>query len=332
MEIPHALLEPWMGTAAWLWLVFFAVVGALMVFDLGVLHRGSQVVRAKESVLTTVAYAGVAMAFAGFIAWVLDSDRAGDFVTGYVVEFSLSMDNVFVMAVIMNALGIPSMYRHRVLTWGIIGAIVLRGAMILLGATLVAKFHWLLYIFAAFLLVTGLKMLLFADHEGDMDDNALLKFLRKTMPITKDLHGHHFIVRQTDTLTGRAGWYLTPLLVTLIMIDVADVVFAVDSVPAIFAITLDPFIVFTSNIFAILGLRSLYFALAAMVDRFAYVKYALALVLMFIGGKILAADMFHLVHVPSWMSLAVTFALLTGGVLYSLYRTAREGRATKARR
>ena len=322
MALPVELMSPWMGTPAWMWLSFLAVVGGLMAFDLLVLHRGDAVVRTKDSILTTLGYMTVAMCFAGWLAWVLDGERAGAFVTGYVVEFSLSMDNVFVMVMIMNFFAIPAAYRHRVLTWGILGAIALRGVMILLGAALVAEFHWILYIFAAFLLVTGFKMLLFADHEGRMEDNALLGFLRKHMRVTDDLHGHSFLVRLKDPKTGKAALYMTPLLVALLMIDVADVIFAVDSVPAIFAITLDPFIVFTSNIFAILGLRSLYFALAAAVDRFAYVKYALALVLIFIGAKILVADWWGVIHIGPWASLLVTFLLLGGGVAYSMAKTA----------
>jgi tellurite resistance protein TerC len=199
--------------------------------------------------------------------------------------------------------------------------IVLRGIMIGVGAALVQEFHWVLYVFAGFLIISGIKMLMMADHKTDFNNNPLLKFLRKYGRVTEELHEHRFMVRLKDKTTGHYAWYMTPLFVALILVEVADVVFAVDSVPAIFAITTDPYIVFTSNIFAILGLRALYFTLSGLIDRFAYLKYALAILLIFIGSKIFIVDMLGLEKIPPSLSLGVTFLILATGVIYSLYKT-----------
>jgi tellurite resistance protein TerC len=215
----------------------------------------------------------------------------------------------------------PAKYQHRVLFWGILGVIVLRAIMIGMGAALVAQFHWVLYIFALFLIVTGLKMLMPGDKPMNLEANPVLKFLRRTLPITPGLHQERFFVREPDPMTGRAKSWVTPLFVALILIELVDLVFAVDSIPAIFAITTDPFIVYTSNIFAILGLRALYFALSAVIDRFIYLKQALALVLIFIGSKLFIADVFGWQKFPASVSLAVTLGLIAGGIAYSLYRT-----------
>ncbi len=222
-------------------------------------------------------------------------------------------------------LGIPRAAQHRVLVWGILAAVVLRGLMIGLGAALVHQAHWVLSIFAAFLLYAGVKMLVSRDEEeGDVQDNAAVRWLRRTFRVTPGLHGQRFAVRLPHPKTGKPVLWLTPLALALVLVNGADVIFAVDSVPAIFAITTDTFVVYTSNIFAILGLRALYFALAAMVDRFAYLKTALALILIFIGTKIVVADTFELVHVPAWVSLAVTLVFLAAGISYSLWRTRGE--------
>jgi tellurite resistance protein TerC len=245
--------------------------------------------------------------------------RAGREVTRASLQKSLSMDNVFVIALIFSFFAVPREYQHRVLFWGVLGVIVLRAVMIGLGAALVTQFSWVLYVFGAFLVLTGVKMLWMADHQPDLERNVLLRLLRRVLRVTPRLHGNAFVVRAPHPETGRPVLWATPLLLALCMVEFADLVFAVDSVPAIFAITTDPFIVYTSNIFAILGLRALYFALAAMIHRFAYLKYALALVLVFIGSKIFLVGIVG--KIPAVISLSVTFGLIAGGVLVSLWKT-----------
>jgi tellurite resistance protein TerC len=244
----------------------------------------------------------------------------------FVVEKSLAMDNVFVIAMIFTYFAVPRLYQHRVLFWGILGVIVLRGIMIGAGATLVAEYSWVLYIFAAFLIFTGVKMWLMADQEFDVGGNPLLKLVRRHLRVTDGLHGEKFLVKLPDPKSGRLQWWMTPLMLALLMVELVDLVFAVDSVPAIFAITTDPFIVYTSNIFAILGLRALYFALAAMVHRFHYLKYALSVLLVFIGSKIFLADIANLPggKFPPSLSLAITFAILATGVAWSLWKTRKD--------
>lgn len=313
----------WLGKPIWMWLGFHALVAGLLAFDLGLLHRDKDhEIGVRESLLLTAFYFSLGLAFGGWIWWYLGGQAAQEYVTGLVVEKSLSMDNVFVIAVILSALGIPLATQHRVLVWGILAAVLLRGLMIGLGAALVHQAAWVLSLFAAFLIYAGLKML-FSKEEaaGDVRDHVAVRWLRAKLRITPELHGQRFMVRKVDPRTGRTALWLTPLALALVLVNGADVIFAVDSVPAIFAITTDTFVVYTSNIFAILGLRALYFALAAMVDRFAYLKTALAFILIFIGAKIVVADTFGLVHVPPWVSLAVTVVLLTAGILYSLWRT-----------
>jgi tellurite resistance protein TerC len=251
--------------------------------------------------------------------WYLGAQSGMEYYTGFLIEKSLSMDNVFVIALIFTYLAIPRQYQHRVLFWGIIGVIVLRAIMIGLGAALVSQFSWLLYVFGVFLVLTGIKMLIIADNMPDIGNNPLLKFLRKRMRVTEGVQGNAFFVYQPDPVTGKVVRWATPLFLALCLVEFVDLVFAVDSVPAIFAITTDPFIVYTSNIFAILGLRALYFALAAMIHRFKYLKYALALVLVFIGTKIFLVGIIG--KVPPVISLSVTFGLILGGVLVSLYKT-----------
>ncbi|WP_367237324.1 TerC family protein [Pseudomonas sp. Rh2] len=308
-----------LGTDLSLWLSFFAVVLTLLALDLGVLHRGNREIGVKESLLLSAGYISMGLLFAVWVYFQKGSDASMDYVTGFLIEKSLSMDNVFVIALIFSFLAIPREFQHRVLFWGIMGVIVLRAIMIGLGAALIAQFSWILYFFGAFLVFTGIKML-FArvDHAPDLENNRFVKYLRNHLPITKELHGQNFLVRLPND-SGKKVLWITPLFLALILIECADLVFAVDSVPAIFAITQDPFIVYTSNIFAILGLRALYFALAAMISRFAYLKYALALVLVFIGTKIFLHDIVG--KVPAEISLSVTIGLLIGGVLLSLWKT-----------
>lgn len=319
------MLEPVLGKALWLWLVFITIVVALLVFDLGVLNKNDHEIGVRESLVLSALYIAIAAAFGGWVWWYLGPTPGMQYFTGFALEKALAMDNVFVISLIFGYFAIPRLYQHRVLFWGILGVIVLRGIMIGLGAALVTEFDWLLYIFGGFLILTGVKMLFMGDKEQSMEDNAMVRFLRRRMRVTDELHGNAFFVKQPDPKTGKVVRWATPLFLALLMVEFADIVFAVDSVPAIFAITTDPFIVYTSNIFAILGLRALYFALAAMVHRFHYLKYALAVVLVFIGGKIFWNQIYG--KLDPAISLSVTFGLLAVGVLYSLYKTRGEKQA-----
>jgi tellurite resistance protein TerC len=296
-------------------------VVTLLALDLGVLHKTQREIGVSESLVLSAGYIGLGLAFGGWVWWYLGETAGLQYITGFVIEKSLAMDNVFVIAMIFSYFAIPRQYQHRVLFWGILGVIVLRAIMIGLGSTLVEQFGWVLYVFAAFLILTGVKMWLTADKEYDVGSSGALRFIKKLLPVTENLHGDRFFVRQPDPKTGNAGWSVTPLFLALLMVEIVDVVFAVDSVPAIFAISTDPFIVYTSNIFAILGLRALYFALAAMVHRFHYLKYALAVLLVFIGSKIFIADAFGLTKIPPAASLSITFAILAAGVGWSLWKT-----------
>jgi tellurite resistance protein TerC len=310
-----------LGKPLWMWLGFMALVVALLVLDLGVLHKGNKEIEVGESILLSAFYITLGLAFGGFVWWQLGAQPAVEYVTGFVVEKSLAMDNIFVIAMIFGFFAIPRKYQHRVLFWGILGVIVLRAIMIGLGATLVAEYAWVLYIFAAFLVFTGVKMLWWGDHESDLAQNPLLKLMKRRFNVTEQLHGERFFVRAPHPRTGKAVLFMTPLFLALVLIEIADVVFAVDSVPAIFAITTDPYIVYTSNIFAILGLRALYFALAAVMHRFAYLKQALAVLLIFIGSKIFIADLLGWGKFPAEWSLGITFLILAAGVVFSLWKT-----------
>jgi tellurite resistance protein TerC len=320
----HLLELSLLGTPAWMWAVFISLVLALLTLDLGVLNKGSKEISIKHSLLLSAFYITIGLAFGGWIWFQSGEQPALEYLTGFVVEKSLAMDNIFIIAMIFSYFAIPRQYQHRVLVWGILGVIVLRGIMIAGGAALVENFHWVLYIFAAFLVFTGIRMLFSTGHDGDLGDNAVLKFLRRRLPVTDKLHGERFFVREPNPATGRMKTWITPLFLALIMVELADLVFAVDSIPAIFAITTDPFIVYTSNIFAILGLRALYFALAALIHRFAYLKYALAAVLVFVGSKIFVADMLGIAKIPPTISLGVTIGLLALGVIGSLWATRAE--------
>jgi len=314
------LNTPMLGTATWLWLSFLGIVITLLVLDLGILHRDQHEIEMRESLLLYSGYFSVGVLFGLWVWHELGAQSALEFYTGFLVEQSLSMDNVFVMAMIFGFFGIPRRYQHRVLFWGILGVIVLRAIMIGLGTALVQRFDWILYVFGAFLLFTGVKMLFSREEQHpDLAQNPLLRFLRRHIRVTDELHEGRFFVRKRPEGATHHLLYATPLFLALVLIELADLVFAVDSVPAVFAITQDPFIVYTSNIFAILGLRSLYFALAALMHRFVYLKYALALVLIFIGGKIFLHGFIG--KIPALLSLGVTFGLLAGGVLLSLLRT-----------
>lgn len=323
MEFDFLFID-WLGKPVWMWLSFFGLVLAILAFDLGVLHKENKEINVVESLKLSVLYISLGLAFGGWVWWYIGADAGMAYITGFVVEKTLALDNVFVVALIFSFFAVPRLYQHRVLFWGILGVIVLRAIMIGVGATLVAEFAWLLYIFAAFLIFTGLKMLVMEESEPDIANNALVRFMRRRFNVTETHHGEHFFVRQADPKTGKLIWFITPLFMALVLVEVADVIFAVDSVPAIFAITTDPFLVYTSNIFAILGLRALYFALAAMIHRFRYLKPALALVLIFIGSKVFVADMLGLEKFPAALSLGVTFAIIAGGVVWSLVKTRKD--------
>jgi tellurite resistance protein TerC len=316
------LTADFLGKAVWIWLLFISIVVSLLALDLGVLHKEDKEIGVRESLLLSGGYISVGLLFGAWVWWYLGALSGMQYYTGFLIEKSLSMDNVFVIALVFSYFAIPRKYQHRVLFWGILGVIVLRGIMIGLGAALVSEFSWILYLFGAFLIFTGVKMWIIADNMPDIATNPLLKFLKKRMRVTEGLRGNAFWVREPDPATGKVVRFATPLLLALILIEFVDLVFAVDSVPAIFAITTDPFIVYTSNIFAVLGLRALYFALAAMIHRFNYLKYALALVLVFIGSKIFLVGIIG--KIPPVFSLTVTFGLIAGGVLVSLWKTRGE--------
>ncbi|HNJ83580.1 MAG TPA: TerC family protein [Piscinibacter sp.] len=332
----------WLGMPVWIWLTFLGAVLAILAFDLGVMHRDSHEIGVGESLRMSALYIGVGLAWAGAVWWIyahyadagaLDPQIAAAapderawtavelYLTGYLVEKTLAMDNVFIISMIFGYFAVPREYQHRVLFWGILGVIVLRAIMIGLGAALVMEFTWVMYLFGVVLLATGIKMLVMVDRQPDIAANPVLRLLRRHLRVTDELHGQAFTVRRADPRSGKAVLFATPLLLCLILVEIADLVFAIDSVPAIFAITPDPFIVYTSNIFAILGLRALYFALAAVVHRFHYLKYALALVLIFIGAKIFLGDWLFDGKVPAAISLGVTGSLLAGGILFSLWKT-----------
>jgi tellurite resistance protein TerC len=312
------LILDWLGKPVWMWLSFIGIVIVLLALDLGVLHRKQREIAITESLVLSAVYISLGLAFGGWIWWYMGETAGMQYVTGFVIEKSLAMDNVFVIAMIFTYFAVPRLYQHRVLFWGILGVIVLRAIMIGVGATLVEQFSWVLYVFAAFLILTGVQMWRNADKTYDVAANPVLKWVRRRFNVTDGLRGEAFFVKQD----GKT--FMTPLFLALIMIEIVDLVFAVDSVPAIFAITTDPFIVYTSNIFAILGLRALYFALAAMVHRFHYLKYALAVLLVFIGSKIFVADAFGLAKIPPPVSLGVTFAILAAGIGYSLWKTRQQ--------
>ncbi len=315
------LLVDWLGKPLWMWLTFLSIVLALLVFDLGVLHRHDREISVRESFILSSMYIGLGLTFGAWVWWQLGAEPGINYLTGFVVEKTLALDNVFVIALVFSFFAVPRIYQHRVLFWGVLGVIVLRAIMIGLGATLVSQFSWLLYAFAAFLIVTGVKMLWVGDSLPEMGDNPVVKLLRRRFNVTDEHHGQNFFVRKPDPKTGRLVWFMTPLFMALVMVELADIIFAVDSVPAIFAITTDPFIVYTSNIFAILGLRALYFALAAMIHRFKYLKPALAIVLIFIGSKVFVADLLGLEKFPAAVSLGITFLIIGTGIVWSLLRT-----------
>lgn len=311
-----------MSEPIWGWGMFFAIVLLLLALDLGVFNRKSRIVSARRSVVLTVFYMIMAMAFGAWVWQAFGHIKGREFLSGYLVEMTLSLDNIFVMSLIFIYFRIPREFQHRVLLWGILGAIVLRGLAIGAGTIIIAQFEWVLLLFAAFLIFTGIKMLMGDDEpEGDFSENRVLRLMQKFLPITPALHGNKFMVR----LPSDAGMkrFFTPLFLALVLVECADIVFAVDSIPAIFSITTDPFIIYTSNIFAILGLRSMYFLLCAALYRFEYLKYAVSAILVFIGVQVLLEHLVRPDMVPPVLSFGVIIGLLAIGVLYSLLKTSR---------
>ncbi|UJW87015.1 TerC family protein [Devosia sp. SL43] len=317
-----ALMGDFLGTPVYFWVAFIAIVIALLVFDLGILHKDEHEIEAKESLLLYGFYVAIAMAFGAWVWWQRGAEAGLEFYTGYLLEQSLAMDNMFVIATIFGFLAIPRIYQHRVLFWGILGVILFRAVLIGLGAALVNEFNWILFGFGAFLVFTGIRMFSHKDEEPHLEDNKVFQFISRRFRVTKELHGRAFTVKQPDPKTGKIVTWLTPLAVALIMVEVVDLVFAVDSVPAVFAVTQDTFIVYTSNIFAILGLRSLYFALAAAMNRFRYLQVSLAIILVLVGIKIFLVPL-H-IHIDTLLSLLVTLSILAGGIIFSLYKTRNE--------
>lgn len=305
----------------WVWLGFIAVVIIFLALDLGVFHKNDHVIKSKEAGIWTAIWVTVALAFSGAIYWLFSEGLVDNptgltpnsavlkYVTGYLIELSLSIDNVFVIAVIFSSFKIPALYQHRVLFWGILGAIIFRGLMILFGVALINKFDWIIYVFGVFLLITAFRMLKSDDHESDPQKSWLFRKLKKVIPITTERHGHDFFIKRMGVTAA------TPLLVALIVIELTDVLFALDSIPAILAITSDPFIVFSSNILAILGLRSMYFLISRMLQKFRFINYSLVVILAFVGLKMLFS---HQIEIPEWVSLTVIAVSLTAGIVASL--------------
>jgi tellurite resistance protein TerC len=312
------------GPSIWFWLGFLAFVAIILSIDLGLLHRKQREIRVREALAMSAAYFVLAAIFCAGIFYLRGAQSGYEFLTGFLIEWSLSVDNIFVFVLVFGYFAVPAQYQHRVLFWGIIGALVMRGGMIFLGAQLIQSFHWIIFVFGGFLILTAIKMLVMAEAKPDLENNIVVRAMRKRMRITKEYHGQRFFIREGGLL------HATPLFMVLVLIEFSDLVFAVDSIPAIFAITRDPFIVFTSNVFAILGLRSLYFALAGIVHRFHYLKYGLALVLAVIGTKMILNGVFGDKVVPTEAALAVTALLIGGSIALSLLRKPKPGEEAQA--
>ena len=299
----------------WGWVGFNVVVLAILALDLGVLHRRSEVVSVKEAATWSGVWVALSLCFAFAIYLTMGRESGLEFLTGYLIEYALSIDNIFVFVLIFTYFNVPEKYQHRVLFWGIIGALVLRGVMIVAGSALVTRFSWTLYFFGAFLVFTGLRMALQKDDVAyNPDHDPVLRLARKLVPVTPDYRGDKFFVREPDA-KGKLRTWATPLFIVLIIVDTTDVIFATDSIPAIFAVTRDPFIVYTSNICAVLGLRALYFLLAGVVDKFVYLKLGLSIVLIFIGAKMLLEAFFH---IPIIAALGVVGVVLGTSIVASM--------------
>ena len=308
----------------WLWIGFNLFVLLMLALDLGVFHRKAHVVSIREATLWSVVWIALAMVFnlGLYFFWdqvsptseYTNSEASLAFFTGYLIEKSLSVDNIFVFVLLFTFFAVPAAYQHRVLFWGIIGALLMRGMLIAVGATLLKEFHWIIYVFGAFLIFTGIRMALHRNEEMHPERNPLIKFIRGIMPVTDNYEGDRFFIRRAGKLIA------TPLFLVLLLVESTDLIFAVDSIPAIFAVTEDPFIVYTSNVFAILGLRSLYFLLAGVVDKFYYLKLGLSVVLVFVGIKMVMVDLYK---IPVGLSLGVIASVLAISVIASLWRAQR---------
>jgi tellurite resistance protein TerC len=301
-----------MTDTLWLWVGFNVFVLAMLALDLGVFHRKAHVVSLKESLTWTFVWIGLALVFNAGVWHYYGSQKALEFFTGYLIEKSLSVDNVFVFALLFSYFAVPSQYQHKVLFWGILGALVMRAIMIALGAALITKFSWIIYVFGGFLILTGIKMIVKREEEIHPERNPVVKWFKKLMLVTADYRGDKFFVRENGIRMA------TPLFVVLLLVEISDLIFAVDSIPAIFAVTKDPFIVYTSNVFAILGLRSLYFALAGVMDKFHYLKIGLGVVLSFVGVKMILAHTAW--KIDTLVSLGVIVVILTTSVVWSLVK------------
>jgi tellurite resistance protein TerC len=297
----------------WAWLVFFGLVVGLLFLDLFVLHRGAREIPFKEALWMSGAWILIALAFGGFVWSITGPAVAGEYLAAYLIEWSLSLDNVFVFAVIFSSFAVPEEYRYHVLFWGVVGALVFRAAFVLVGISLLSTFTWLVFIFGAFLIFTGLRMFRSDGSESDPQNNRVLKFLQRRLPVTKDYRGDNFVVRNSGKL------YATPLLAVLIVIESSDVLFAIDSVPAVLSITRNTFIAYSAVVFAILGLRALYFALEGLIDRFEYLHYGLAVILIFVGAKFLLEGFG--VHLPIIASLLPIAVILVVSIAASLFLT-----------
>jgi tellurite resistance protein TerC len=308
-------------TSLWLWLGFNVFILAMLVLDLGVFHRKSHEVSVKEATIWSAVWIALAMIFNAGIWYFRGAEAGIQFFTGYLIEKSLSVDNIFVIALIFSFFAVPKLYQHRVLFWGILGALVMRAIFIVAGAALLARFHWILYVFGAFLLFTGIRMALHRNREIHPEHNPVLKLVRRLVPVTNDYHEGHFFVRHAGKLMA------TPLFLVLVLVETTDLIFAVDSIPAIFAVTEDPFLVYTSNIFAILGLRSLYFVLAGVMDKLVYLKLGLSAILVFVGAKMLLTEVYK---IPATVSLLVVLSMLAVTIAASLRKSRRDARLTPA--
>lgn len=311
-----------------MWGVFIVLVPILLVADLFIFHRKDHAIGLKESLKMSGFYIAIGLLFGIWVLINLGEDHAIDYYTAFILEKSLSLDNLFVISVIFTACAIPKKYQHRVLIYGILGVIILRGIMIGAGTAIVHQFEWVLLVFAAILIATGIKMLMMKDHGDDYDfeEKKIVKFLRKHMRFTSKLHGHDFFVREESAKTGKTVLYATPLFLALIVVELTDVMFAFDSIPAVLAITTNPYVVYTSNIFAILGLRALFFAVENLMSRFVLMKYALSFVLIFIGGKVFYNEFVG--HIPASISLTITLFVLLGGMVFSVLITGGDKRGS----
>lgn len=302
-----------MDIPVWVWFAFLAGVLVMLLLDLGVFNKKSDVISTKQAAIWSVVWISLSLAFAGMMFVWQGSQRGLEWITGYLIEYSLAVDNIFVFVLVFTAFAVPVAYRRRVLFWGIIGALIMRGAMIALGAALLEQFHWILYVFGGILLIAGWRMMFAKKEEpGDLEHNGVVKLARRFLKISKDYDGQKFFTVQNGVRMA------TPLFLVLIVIEFTDLVFAVDSIPAIFAVTREPFIVFTSNVMAILGLRSLYVLLEGFVDRFVYLKTGLSIILVFIGAKLLLLDIFK---IPTAVSLGVVISVLAISVIASILKT-----------